>query len=178
MLDRKKLAMAVHAVFALAVGCSGDSGDNGQHAGRGSPACNEWQSALCGWAVRCPVPGGGTCDQVKAIACKSDAEAKRCAEALSAASCSSPPSNCDVRDIADPAPAQKACNDFVSVSCDWTEKCQPGTRDACLQQAKEVLNCSLVIGVTLAYEQCMSEIPGLACTNTDGPPSCKGVLLK
>ena len=175
MTRRTAVAMTI---LALVIGCSDDGGDNQGPPGRGTPACNKWQSAICGWASKCPVQGGATCDQVKGIACKSDAEAERCATAIASATCQTPPANCDLRDMADPAPAQKACNDYVALACDWSEQCQAGTRDACLQKAKEVLDCSLFIGVTLAYEQCVSELPKHPCTDTAGPASCKGVLLK
>lgn len=175
---RDALGIGAIALVALGLGCS-SGGGNGAPAGRGTPACNQWQSAVCEWITKCQVSGAATtCEQLKGIACKSDAEAQRCATAVASASCTSPPANCNIADLADPVPAKKACEDFQAAACQRNEECQPGTRDACLEQIKGTLDCSVVIGVALAYEQCMTEIKTVACTSTTGPDSCKGVLLR
>jgi hypothetical protein len=161
----------------LLIGCSDDGGSAGP-AGRGTATCHEWQSALCGWYGMCLMPGVETCNQIKSIACKSDTEAQRCATALRAASCIAPPANCDVRDLADPAPAKKACEDFGAAFCKRSDECQPGSRDACLQEVESSLTCSEFIGVALTFEQCLAEVPKFSCTAPNTPDVCKAILLK
>ena len=171
-----RIRSGIVATLALVMGCSDDGGNAGP-AGRGTATCNQWQSALCQWIGRCTMPPAGACDQIKAIACKSDSQAEHCATALSSASCSAPPENCDVRDLADPAPAKKACEDFGAAFCQKSEECTSGSRDPCLQEVQSTLPCSEFIGVTLAYEQCVAQIRTLACTSPS-PEVCKGILLK
>src|SRR5689334_9549953 len=152
------------AVLALSSGCGSDGG-NSPPPGRGSPACNEWQSAYCGLVNKCQ-GSAQACEQVKSIYCKSDMEAQRCASALNAATCTAgPPAGCDAIDIADPAPAQKSCADMQNALCQRNEECQPGTRDACLTQINDTLNCSKAIGIALAFEQCMTETAKISCTS-------------
>ena len=171
----KRWSGALFAVLALGSGCGDDSGNSGPP-GRGSAACNQWQSAYCGLVSKCQ-GAAQACDQVKGIYCKSDAEAQRCANALGSATCSGPPAGCDVLDIADGAPAQKACTDMQTAVCQRNDECQPGTRDACLTQINDVLNCSKAIGITLAFEQCLVETAKISCTNPTTPLICKGVVL-
>jgi hypothetical protein len=163
------------AWIALVMACS-DSPSTAP-AGRGSAACNEWQAAYCGLVGKCQ-GANSLCDQVKGIACKSDAEAKRCADLINAAACVPPPTECDVTGIADPAPAAKACEDLNAAFCKRADECQPGSLQTCLDAIKMQLDCSTIIGVTLAYESCMGEIPKIACTSLALPDVCKGVLLK
>jgi hypothetical protein len=165
-------------VLALVMGCSDDDGGGGPP-GRGTAKCNQWQSALCQWMGKCVMPGNEVCEQLKGISCKSDPEAERCASVLGTASCGEVPPSCDLRDIADTAPAKKACEDLSAAVCEKSEQCQSGSRDACLQQIRANLPCAEFIGFTLAYERCMTEIPSIACTSTSMfPDVCKGVLLR
>ncbi|HMI89658.1 MAG TPA: hypothetical protein VK550_36545 [Polyangiaceae bacterium] len=172
----KKRVRGAFAVLALFMGCSDDDGNTGPP-GRGTATCHQWQSALCEWIGKCAMPGADACNQIRAIACKSDAEAERCATALRAATCVAPPANCDIRDLADPAPAKKACEELSGVVCAKSEQCQPASGDACFQELENTLPCADFIGVTLAYEQCISEMRNLACTAA-GPEACRGVLLR
>jgi hypothetical protein len=162
-------------LVAMCLRCGDDDGAK-QPAGRGTPKCNEWQSAVCGWVARCQGPAI-LCDQVRSITCKSDSEAQRCASGLAAASCSEPPAQCDVGNIADPAPAKKACEDFLGAFCQRSEECQAGSRDTCLDQLKTTLDCSRAIGVNLAFDRCMTDIPKTTCAAMNLPPACQQVLL-
>jgi hypothetical protein len=166
---------AVFVLASLAIGCSGDAGSP-PPAGRGSVACHEWHGAYCGLLAKCQA-SNAACDQVKGIACRSDDEARQCAKVLNAMQCAAPPTSCDVGAVADPAPAQKACEDFETALCARTEECQPGSQDACLEQVKAALACAKAIGVGLSYEQCMVDVAKLACAASAGPDSCKGVIL-
>jgi hypothetical protein len=165
------------AWIALVMACS-DS-PSAATPGRGSAACNEWQSAYCGFAMKCQVSSANAlCDQVKAIVCKSDTEAKQCADVLNGASCTQFPATCDVGTIADPAPAKKACEDFNAALCKRFDECDPGSLATCLEQANMTLPCDKVIGVTMAFEACMSEIPKIVCANPALPDVCRQVLLR
>jgi hypothetical protein len=109
--------------------------------------------------------------------CASDAQAKGCANALSSATCQAPPSNCNLPDVADPAPAQKACDDLQLALCQRSDECQAGTLDACLQQIKGMIDCANAIGVMLPYESCMPEVRKLACVSPTLPTACRGIIL-
>ena len=161
-------------MLSLVPGC-GDEPDD-PPAGRGSAACHEWQSAYCGLLGNCQA-ANAACDQVKAITCKSDVEARRCATVLNTPTCEAPPTSCDFPAIADPAPAQKACEDFQKAVCARNDQCQPGTREACLEQLNGTLTCAKAVGVALSFEQCLTDIGKIACEATSAPDSCKAVIL-
>jgi hypothetical protein len=163
-------------LLSLALACSDNSSNAAPAAGRGSDACHEWQGAYCGLVAKCQA-ANAACDQIKGIACKSDEEARRCASAINAQSCAAPPAGCDIAGIADPAPAQKACDDFETALCARNEECQPGSRDACLEQIKGQLACANAIGVGLSYEQCLTDVAKISCTVPSTPETCKGVIL-
>jgi hypothetical protein len=174
-MNRKNAVVgwAALAVLTLSLGCGDDN--KGGTKGRGTAACNSWQSAYCSFATKC----GATklCDQVTAFACKSDAVATECANKLKAATCEAPPANCDALDMADPTPAKKACEDFEAAFCQRVDQCVSGTRDTCLDSTKTMLDCTKALGVTLQYEQCMADVPKMACEKLDSPPSCTGIVL-
>jgi hypothetical protein len=175
-IEALRTSIAAVLALALAMGCSGDDGGNAGPSGRGTPTCNDWQAAVCEWLVKCPVTGAASCDQVKGIACKSDPEAARCAGALRSASCTTPPSRCDLSDLADRAPALKACNDYKETACTRLDECKTITHDECLQQLMG-LDCSRAVGVMLGYEQCITEMKSLACGSMMVPAVCNGVIL-
>jgi hypothetical protein len=175
-----KIHLAKLAAFALlaaiATGaCSGDD-DSSQPAGAGTEPCRSYQLAYCSLGMKCQAPAL-VCDQAKSVACKSDAEAQRCATALSASSCAAPPSGCDLSDIADPAPAKKACEDFQAAICQRSEECMAGSHDMCVEEIKAAVNCANAIGVKSTFQSCLSETRILACDATEAPEACKGVLL-
>jgi hypothetical protein len=173
------------AWIALVMACSDSPGtaapdahSDVQSSGRGTAACNEWQSAYCGLLVKCQSPeASALCEQVKAFSCKSDADAKQCADLINATGCAQPPAVCDIAGIADPAPAKKMCEDFNTAFCKRMDECDPGTFMTCQTSVNTNLDCNKVLGVTLAYEACMIEIPKIACTAMELPAVCKGVLL-
>jgi len=166
------------AWIALVMGCSDDPGPAGTK-GRGSAACNEWQSAYCGYASKCqPSSANSACEQIKGVSCKSDTEANQCAAAINGASCTAPPpAGGDVGSIAEPTPAKKMCEDFKAAFCKRLDECDPGSLATCLEAVKATPDCEKAIAVTLAYETCMSEIPKIVCTAPALPDVCKGVLL-
>ena len=175
-LTRRVATLAVLGMLAIGA-CSDDDGQSQPPAGRGSATCHTWQSAYCSFVTKCQGPAAA-CEQAKAIVCASDAQAQSCASALSSATCTSAPANCDLRDVADPAPAQKSCEDLRLALCQRSEECQPGSRDTCIEQVKTAIDCTKVIGIMLAYESCLPEIAKLSCaTMATLPPVCMGVLL-
>jgi hypothetical protein len=105
-------------------------------------------------------------------------KATDCATALNAASCAAPPTGCDLRDLADPAPAMAACTQFIDAVCAAQIRCDPTVMsDVCHQQTAAQIDCTKVIGVKLSFEQCISDLKTIACTATTAPMSCSGALL-
>src|SRR5262249_30632209 len=138
---RRRTAAA--ALLTLTLSCSSPS-NNGSSGpvGRGTAACNQWQTAICGWVTRCGAPLGTACaEQADAISCISDQKAQDCATALNGAGCTAPPAGCDLSDLADPAPAITACNQFTDELCAFEVRCDSTvTSDACHAQAAMALN--------------------------------------
>ena len=172
------LVMACSDPGTAAPDAASDARSDGQLVGRGSAACNEWQSAYCGLLVKCQSPNANAlCEQVRGISCKSDTDATQCADLINATGCAAPPAVCDVGGIADPAPAKKACEDFNAAFCERFDECQPGSLATCLAEVKMSLNCDTIIGISAGFEACMSQIPQMACSNPMLPEVCRGVLL-
>src|SRR6478609_563015 len=99
------------------IGCDGD--DESQ--GRGTPACKNFQDAICDYAVdRCAQGERANCDDIySGIECLSDSAADACANALNDVACSvTPPPACDLRTVADPAPAIANCGRLIGVICE------------------------------------------------------------
>jgi hypothetical protein len=177
-----RIARSSLVSITLLLACSSSSSGPGGGAGpkgRGSPACNQWQTAVCAWATKCGSPIGASCqDQANSITCTSDDKAQTCANTLNNAACTSPPVGCDLRDLADPAPAVAACNQFVDEVCAWSVRCDPSTTaESCRAQLMTTVDCTKVIGFKLGFEQCMTETKALACTATTLPMVCSGVLI-
>lgn len=105
--------------------------------------------------------------------------ATSCATELDKATCgnvSQAVLSCDFSDLADPAPAVKACNDFVTAICKHSLRCTSQTEDACRAEAATKVDCSAAIGVGLTYEQCLSEIDTTPCSSPSAPASCSGTI--
>jgi len=116
-------------------------------------------------------------DQASAISCISDSVAASCADALGSSSCSTPPSGCDLSDLADPAPAQQGCQDFLGAVCNHDVTCTGTTLDACLADAAMQLDCSQAVGVKPQLDQCIAELGALACSATALPAPCDSAVL-
>jgi len=128
----------------------------------------------------CGSPNASSCpEQANAITCASDAKANSCANTITNSPCTTPPVGCDVRDVADPAPAVAACNQFLDEVCAWNTRCDPSTTaEACRAQLVTTVDCTKVIGFKLGFEQCMTEVKALACGTMMLPAVCDGVLLR
>jgi hypothetical protein len=175
-----RAALGVLLSVSLLVACSSTSSGNGTPPkGRGTAACNGWQTAICSWASRCGSPTAAECqDQANAVSCISDQKANDCANAFNTASCAGPPSSCDIKDLADPAPAMASCQQFLDELCAAQVRCDPTvTAEQCHQVIDPKTDCSRMIGVKLSFEQCIADIRALQCTATAAPASCMGALL-
>jgi len=160
---------------ALLAAACGDDEDAAQ--GRGSPACQDFQDAICDFgADRCGASSRAECDQsFQGIECKSDAAATACANALNAATCGQPASGCDLGAIIDPQPAITRCETLVDAVCDHLMKCsQVSDRATCEAATTNGLNCTQAVSASLSYERCLEQLAG-AC-GTSLPSSCQGAI--
>jgi hypothetical protein len=173
-----RVACATVSLAFLALGCSNDDSGGGR-AGRGSAACQAWQQALCNYAARdCRVLDYDECSSDYAgVTCASDTLASSCTKALDSASCSNPPSGCDLSDIADPAPAVTACNEFISALCKRELECSGTTLLECQASLSSQLDCSLAIAYSLSYEACLSDVAAASCSTSSLPISCQDTIL-
>jgi hypothetical protein len=171
-----RYACAWLLVLAAACGDDDDGDDSGP--GRGSAACQDWQDAICDFASgECRALDRATCDDnFKSVTCNSDARATECSNAFNSGSCMAPPPNCDLSDLADPAPARQACEQLLSRLCTHVVDCGMATEAACLQEARTAVDCSRAIGHSLGFEACIAEIDTLACTVVALPDACDDVI--
>jgi hypothetical protein len=172
-------AMVSWSALVLAAGCGSSSSTDTPVKGRGTLACNAWQTAICDWASKCSAPNAAACvDQANGVTCISDEKAQSCATAIAATGCTSVPAGCNLPDLPDPAPAQAACQKFVDTACSATMRCNSTiSADSCQQQIKAALDCTQVNSVKLTFEQCISELTTLSCDASESPAICKGVLV-
>lgn len=173
--------------LCVLVGCGGGSdgggGDGGgASVGRGSAACRDWQDALCDFvSQQCGGLSRALCDeQYQGVSCLSDATATACSNAFNSSSCASPPASCDIADIADPAPAQQACREFIDHLCASGIRCGQYATDAECQAdtTSGGLDCETIAVFKLSYETCLEEIDALSCTAVALPASCNDVFLR
>lgn len=160
--------------------CSSDAsgGGTGTTAGRGSTACQSWQTAVCKFVVGCGALSQSTCDDnYKGIACKSDAQATDCATKFRSASCAAPPRACDITDLVDTAPAIASCNQYLDAVCAMNTRCSPTTTaEACHTQVAAQLDCSKAAGVSQSFETCLQELKAASCSVQTHPKSCDGAI--
>ena len=171
--------LALSGVLVV-VGCSSSSSDDAPK-GRGSDACRQWQSAVCGWGSRCELSAEmmNNCKkQAPGTTCKSDELASSCAASLKSNACTTPPTGCDIRDLADPAPAVEACNQYTDAFCTSVERCGGGTKADCLADPDVAALCTDAIAYTLGFESCIAQLKTVSCTATALPEVCDGVILK
>jgi hypothetical protein len=148
--------------------------------GRGTPACQQWQDALCDYAVGCGAMTRKDCDaQYQGVTCKSDDVATNCADKFRQSSCGHAPTSCDLDGIADPGPAARACDQLVQRFCERSVMCGiSDTQDACLMTpAVQGIDCGKAIAYRLAYEQCLEEVQTLDCTLLQLPNVCNDVII-
>ncbi|HEX7671564.1 MAG TPA: hypothetical protein VF395_18350 [Polyangiaceae bacterium] len=168
------LLLALTALIGTACGSDGSGGGTGTAAGKGSTACQSWQTAVCKFVVGCGVLSQSTCDDnYKGIACKSDAQASDCAAKFKAATCAAPPSACDITDLVDTAPAIASCNQYLDTLCAATTRCSPTTTAAaCHTELAAQVDCSQAVGVSSSFETCLKEANASSCSTQSEPQSC------
>jgi hypothetical protein len=180
----RRLSLAwVSSILLLGslTGCKSDD-DSEARAGRGTETCREWQSAICDAADRCGPQSDaqiGVCrHQAAGITCKSDDLAANCVAQLSPSACQSITAvGCDIRDVADSAPAVTACQQYVDALCSAAERCGQSKAD-CLADPGLSSLCAGAVGYTLDFEACIQKLGTLACTAASTPEVCDGVILK
>jgi hypothetical protein len=144
---------------------------------RGTAECKRYHAAYCDLASQCGQELCDCIDQQSAVACVSDAEAMRCANALPSASCSGVPAGCDVPDIADRGVAMAGCEQLLTTICNFQTRCRGMDPAECLPEVRMLLDCSAALGLKPIYDQCLTDIDGLACTEMELPESCTGAVL-
>jgi len=175
--------LILFALFPFAIGLtacgSSDSGASAAPPGRGSAACHEWQSALCDAQSRCGASAAvvATCrDQAAGTTCQSDQAASDCATTLAAPGCAFP-AECQIKAMADPAPALTACAQYTDTVCSGAQRCGDD-KATCLADPTIATVCTGVIGYKTAFEACISAINALSCSAQMAPAVCEGVFLK
>jgi hypothetical protein len=146
--------------------------------GRGTPACQDFQDAICDHAVdRCGGLNRATCDQTfKGIECKSDDAASACTNGLNNATCGQPVSGCDLAQIIDPQPAIARCEAFLDAACDHFMKCgRVADRAACEAATSATVDCARAVSANLSYERCIEQLDGTSCS-ASLPSVCEGTI--
>jgi len=173
---------------AAAAGCKGDDDDeeakcNLPGGARGTPECQRWQVAICDFGSSCGSLGQCDCiGQTSGIECVSDAEATRCADALKSATCSntSELAGCDITEMANRAPAQAGCLQYLDTVCQADERCGGGDAATCVTLHNGTgtgqIDCTRAVALTLSFEKCLSELNALEC-GADFPSACEGSVL-
>jgi hypothetical protein len=150
-------------------------------AGRGTAACHEWQRASCEWAARCNARDVAQCAaQYQEIECNSDTTATNCATSFDAAACTTLPANCGMTDLANAAPAIQGCTDFFNALCARDATCGSPTPTAtCVTQTETAssIDCSLAIGLSLNFQDCLTQINTLSCNAAAQPAVCTKSIL-
>ncbi len=156
----------------------GGATGGGSYASRRSPTCKAALSSICDhMADRCMELTRAECDnQFGALFCVDDRLAA-CTGALPNADCGGLPDECS--GVGDSAPAVQFCGEFLDKLCSQAVACDPsmGTKQDCLSQAGQQIDCSSAIGVRASGDQCLSDLPNHPCMSTGLPTSCEAVLL-
>jgi hypothetical protein len=164
------------ALIVALVACGG--GRETPTDGRGTAACRIWQDSVCDWAIRCEASfTREACDdQFQGATCRSDDKANACSKQFDGAGCQSVPPNCSLDDVADPAPAAKACDALTRLICERSVTCgQFTSEDACVNESK--IDCSRSIAFTLDYEECIDDVKQLECDVLVVPEICDSVIV-
>jgi hypothetical protein len=166
------------SAFAVAlVACGGAESRSTPEEGRGSAACRQWQDSVCDWSDRCQALDRDVCDeQFQGVVCKSDETARECTTAFDSAPCDGTPPQCGLSQVADPAPAARACDRLTADFCRRSVECGiSATEDDCLD--REEVDCSRSIAYKLDYETCLDRIEEIECTIVRLPQICEAVII-
>jgi hypothetical protein len=174
--------MVLHAleliVTLLVVACIGTNDRADQ--GRGSESCRVWQDAACDhFADACHAVSRMTCDeQYQSVTCRSDKVANNCTKMLRSVSCGGASPDCLLSGVADPDPAQAACNDLVDSFCGRSVECGLSTdMQGCVDSSASLVQCSRAVGYQLNFEACLDDIAKADCSALTLPQSCDSVII-
>lgn len=172
---------ALSVTATLLIAACGDGGDGDKdRPGRGSAACRNWQDAICDLEDNCDGLPRELCDEdYQGVTCLSDAMATSCATRLRDG-CRITESEylmCDIEAIADPLPAQAACDEFVERVCAHFVACgQSPSETECVAATRLEAKCDDAIAVSLRFEDCMRDVEALECPDVALPASCATVI--
>ena len=173
--------MALHDLTLISVVLlSACIGDERADQGRGSESCRVYQDAACDhFADFCGAVDRATCDeQYQSVTCRSDKVADRCTKMLRSVSCGNASADCLLGDVADPDPAQAACEDLADSYCERTVECGfASDKQACVDDSASLLPCARAVGYQLGFERCLADIGKADCSALTLPPSCDSVIV-
>jgi hypothetical protein len=155
------------------------SDDSSSEEDQQAVSCQNWQSMYCQLFAPCLGVDMSQCvDSVDDVVCADDAPFDRCQTELSSATCSTLPDDCHPLDMADPVDAFQKCEDFQAATCDLRVSCDPQVERAeCRQELDAELDCHQVYAVQVpGYANCLKALSSTACSQTDLPTVCQGVL--
>lgn len=174
--------MALHAVELIAIlllsACIG--GNDRADQGRGTESCRIWQDAACDhFADSCSAVDRGTCDkQYQSVSCRSDKVANNCTKMLRSVSCGGASPDCLLGGVADPDPAQSACQDLVESFCERSVECGLSTdMQGCVESSATLVKCDRALGYQLSFETCLDDIDKIDCSALVLPESCDSVII-
>ena len=174
--------MALHAlelfVILLLSACIGRNDRADQ--GRGTESCKIWQDAACDhFADSCHAVDRTTCDaQYQSVTCRSDKVANNCTKMLRSVSCGGASPDCLLGGVADPNPAQAACQDLVENFCERSVECGLATdMQGCVDSSASLVKCDRALGYQLSFETCLDDISKIDCSSLVLPESCDSVII-
>ena len=164
----------------LLLSCSGSEPNQRADLGRGSEACRIWQDAVCDhFADECGAVDRGVCDQqYQSVTCRSDQVADRCTDMLRSADCGEAKQECLIDGVANPEPAQAACDSLVESFCERSTMCGvSASMQSCLDSSSMLVQCGRAVGYQLTFETCLEEIPSIDCEVLQLPAPCDDVIV-
>lgn len=138
--------------------------------------CAAWRSACCQYVSRCGKATPNCSAQFAAIQCLSETDSEHCAAQLREAKCGNLPVECQPSAIASSASAVAGCHQYVDAVCASAAHCgfDPSAA-ACV--AMEPLDCSLAVGITARFDECMVGLQTVSCQSWVPPEACNGVVV-
>lgn len=80
--------------------------------------------------------------------------------------------------VADPDPAQSACEDLVDYFCERSVECGLSLdKQKCLDSSANLVPCGRAVGYQLNFEKCLDDIPKIDCSALTLPRSCENVII-
>jgi hypothetical protein len=153
-------------------------GSDGEIERQGTPACQDFQRAVCDFAVdECGYGDRGSCDRdLAAVECTSDDLATRCSNQLNTATCGQPAPDCDFLRIIDREAALSGCTRLATTLCQQLVACgQAASTQACQAELASVgFDCARAIGVSPRLDDCVQQVDETVCSAV--PTACKDVV--